>query len=136
MLILLTGMLFPLLVNAQNYTTVVSYGPHPENSIERQINRGIKSGQLTQDEVRHLRREYAQLNRMKEKAWRNGRMTHRERNRINQAQFEFDRLLDRYLHNHKYVKTRKGYDKNRRHNDDRWDDRDRNYYYGKKGHSH
>jgi hypothetical protein len=129
------SVLFVFTLSAQKYTyhRVVKYHG-PDRVITKKINKGIRSGELTKREVKDLRREYRQIEKMKRKAWRNGHLSRRERARINHAMYDFERLLDRYLHNHRDRYDR--YDRYDRHHRDRyrddWDwynDDDYDYYY-------
>ena len=57
------------------------------------IEQGIRSGQITPREARRLREQQARIERMEERARRDGVVTERERERIEIAQNELSRAI-------------------------------------------
>jgi hypothetical protein len=93
-------------LSAQQYRShYVNDNIHNKN-YEKQIRKGVKNGLLTGKELRKLRIELAEIDRLKMKALRNGRISHREHRRIDHALLDFEKKLDKYLFNshrtHKY----------------------------------
>lgn len=133
--ILLTAIMSMFLVfgiNAQSFTTYQVKYRGPDMRIDQKIKRGIRSGELTKREVKDLKHEYRKIEMMKRKAWRNGHLNRHEERRINHAMQDFNRLLDRYLHNRKDRKYRYDHQRDRYDNDWRWNDNDEYDYYHKK----
>jgi hypothetical protein len=127
------GLFFLNGLNAQVltfYTTNTYHGP--EKHISRKIKAGIRSGELTRGEVKDLKREYRKIERIKRDAWRNGHLNRHERKRIDRAMFEFDRLLHRYLHNHRDRYDRYDHDQRGKYGyNENWDwyNDEYDYYY-------
>ena len=117
-------------INAQRGIHTVVHYHGPEKKIEKKIKKGIRSGKLTKKEVKDLKRELRYIDKIKSRAWRDGHLNRWERKKINKASHDFDRLLNKYLHNHKHRKNR--------HYDDwyqddwRYNDNDYDYYYKNK----
>jgi hypothetical protein len=70
---------------------------------EERIERGVESGQLTKKEARRLERGQAKVDRLEDKASHDGRLTQRERDRIDTAQ---DRQSER-IHNQRKDEQRR-----------------------------
>ncbi|HRQ31294.1 MAG TPA: hypothetical protein PLU49_14525 [Saprospiraceae bacterium] len=89
------------------------------------VEKGIRSGELTDREVRKLRIEWNELEHLKRHAYHNGRISRREERRIWEEEKEFEKMLHVFLNNREREHYRK-YEK--RHHDDRYyrdGDRDR-----------
>ncbi len=76
---------------------------------EEQIRRGLASGQLTRGEYQVLMREQNQIARLEARAEADGRLTGWERNRIERAQDEAARNIERLVHNGNDRGARYGY---------------------------
>ncbi len=63
------------------------------------IHQGVKSGELTRHEARSLRAGQRHVNRMERRAKADGRVTARERARLNHAQNRQSRHIWRLKHN-------------------------------------
>jgi len=80
--------------------------PHAEQIGERQwrqqesIHRGILNGQLTHKEAKKLIKEQHQIQQMKEQAWRDRRLSHKERHRIDQRLDKAGHHIARLKNNH------------------------------------
>ena len=76
---------------------------------ERQIQRGIESGELTRGEARYLNREQARIDRMEDRFRADGRLDPRERQRLNQMQNQAGRDIYRLEHNNRTADGRQGH---------------------------
>lgn len=68
----------------------------------RRIHQGVHSGALTCNEARHLVREQHRIQHAKQFAWSDGRLTPRERVRLEKMQNRSSRHIYRLKHNHRY----------------------------------
>ena len=68
----------------------------------RRIHQGIHSGALTRNETRYLAREQHRIQHAKRHAWYDGRLTHRERVRLEKMQNRSSRHIYRLKHNYRY----------------------------------
>lgn len=69
---------------------------------QERIQRGILTGQLTRKEAVKLIREQRQIRYMREKAWRDHRLSHKERRRIIKRLDKADRHIARLKYNRHY----------------------------------
>ena len=72
-----------------------------ERQVKQQarIEQGVKSGELTKPEARHLRHDQRHIQRMKQRAKADGVVTPRERERITVAQNRESKKIHRKKHN-------------------------------------
>jgi len=63
------------------------------------IRQGVKSGELTPGEARHLRKGERHIRRMERRAKADGNVTPRERARLNRAENRESRRIHRLKHN-------------------------------------
>ncbi len=68
---------------------------------ERTIRQGIRSGELTPGEARYLNREQAHIDRAEDRMSADGRLSLRERQRLNQMQNQASRDIYRLENNHR-----------------------------------
>ncbi len=66
---------------------------------QRRIHQGIRSGELTRREIRRLERDQFKIQRFKRNAWSDGRLTPRERVRLEHGQNRASRHIYRLKHN-------------------------------------
>jgi|GEM_PF-4784059 hypothetical protein len=120
-------------VDAQHRSFNCADDSGPDIRIEKKIKKGIRSGDLTRKEVRHLENELAYIDKLKRKAWRNGRLNNREESKIRKHMYKFDRLLDEYLYNrHHRLNSRNSEKYDHRNGTSRDDEYD--FYYRNKKH--
>ena len=67
---------------------------------DARIRQGVRSGELTRGEARHLRAGERHIDRMERHAKADGHVTMRERGRITRAQNRESRRIWRMKHNH------------------------------------
>ena len=94
--VLLTMLATASVVNAQTKTPVIN---HREHRQERRINQGVRSGELSRNEARHLRGDERNINRDKRIAKADGRVTARERSHIRREENRTSRAIYRKKHN-------------------------------------
>ena len=68
---------------------------------QKRIHQGIRSGELTLCEIRRLEMEQHRIHRLKKRAWRDGRLTFRERLRLERRQDLANRHIYRLKHNNR-----------------------------------
>lgn len=71
-----------------------------QESQERRIEQGVRSGQLNRREAARLRAELREIRRMERRAAADGRITFRERERIEYAQDRLSRQINRERHDY------------------------------------
>jgi hypothetical protein len=69
---------------------------------DARIDRGIRSGELTRGEIRDLRRDQQELQRLTWRLRRDGRLSHQERRRLERAHDELSRRIYVLKHNDRY----------------------------------
>ncbi len=82
--------------NAQTRTPVID---RREMRQERRINQGVRSGELTRSEARHLRADERKLNRDKRLAKADGVVTRAERAHLRREENRISRAIYRDKHN-------------------------------------
>lgn len=82
--------------NAQTHTPVINHRQHNQ---ERRINQGVRSGELTRNETRHLRKDERGIRAEKRTAMAEGRMTPHERRHIRHQENRVSRKIYRDKHN-------------------------------------
>lgn len=98
-LLLTLSLLVVIGVNAQHHRSHYTSDRSSPRSIEKEIQKGINKGLLTKKEVRQLRADLHDIDRMKYKAMRNNRISKKEHRRIDHAIYEFELKLDKFLYN-------------------------------------
>ncbi len=80
----------------------VSFAGRPANRQVKQqerIHQGVKSGEVTKKEYRHLQKQQARIQRSKKQAWSDGKLTKKERVRLEHQQDKASRHIYRAKHN-------------------------------------
>src|ERR1700754_3303179 len=85
--------------SAQTRTPVIN---HREHRQERRINQGVRSGELTRNEARHLRNDERRISHEKYMAKANGRMTMGERRHLRHEENRTSRAIRRDKHNDRF----------------------------------
>jgi len=88
--------LFASIASAQTQTPGVDARQAEQH---QRIAQGVKSGELTKGEARNLRAGQRHVRRMKRRAKADGKVTPRERRRLNRAQNHQSRKIYRLKHN-------------------------------------
>jgi polyhydroxyalkanoate synthesis regulator phasin len=96
--------IFIMIVLVMGFTSSVRAGPISERveMAERRIERGIQSGSLTREEAHRLKREFFQIRREEESARSDGRLDHRERERLHSELDRLERHISHLKHNDSY----------------------------------
>jgi len=97
--VVIAALAFTSAAQAQTHTPVIN---HEQRKIERRINQGVRSGELTRTEARHLRRADMRLEREKRLAMADGKMTYAERRHIRRQERRLARAINRDEHNNKF----------------------------------
>jgi hypothetical protein len=84
------------MAQAQTHTPVIT---HREHRQERRINQGVRSGELTRNETRHLRGDERRIGREKRMAMAEGRMNRGERRHLRREENRTSRAIYRDKHN-------------------------------------
>ena len=84
------------IASAQTRTPVIN---HREHSQERRINQGVRSGELTRNEARHLRAMKEKYSSDKRMAKADGRVTAAERRHLRREENRTSRAIYRKKHN-------------------------------------
>ena len=111
-------------------TAVPAYAGHPHRNdeykdhlqqLERRIDRGVDSRELTRKEAKELNNEYRRIRRMAKEFREDGHLSRRERHRLDHELARLDDQINRYKHNNleRHRKPKYPYD-HERHDDDRW----------------
>ena len=77
--LLIAAVAFTSMAQAQDHTPVINHRQHRQ---ERRINQGVRSGELTRNETRHLRGDERRIGEQKRMAMADGRMNRGERRRL------------------------------------------------------
>ena len=87
-------------------TTQASAGVFQKRSKNQKlrIRHGIKTGQLTRGEARFLKQEQRRIHRIKRIYWSDGRLTYKERRRLEKLQNKASRHIYRFKHNHRQAR--------------------------------
>ncbi|MEO6850605.1 MAG: hypothetical protein ABI203_12155 [Mucilaginibacter sp.] len=94
--LLVAALAITSVAQAQTRTPVIN---HREHTQERRINQGVRSGQLTRNEARHLRTDERRINRDKRMAKADGRVTTSERRHLRREENRTSRAIYRDKHN-------------------------------------
>jgi hypothetical protein len=84
------------IANAQTRTPVINQRQHKQ---ERRINQGVRSGELTRAEARHLRADERKISRDKRMAKADGHVTNAERRHLRREENRTSRSIYRKKHN-------------------------------------
>jgi len=84
------------IANAQTRTPVIN---HREHRQERRINQGVRSGELTHNEARHLRSDERKIRNDKRMAKADGKVTTGERRHLRREENRTSRAIYRKKHN-------------------------------------
>lgn len=96
--LLMAAMAVTSIANAQTHTPVINYRQHNQ---ERRINKGVRSGELTRNETRHLRNNEQKIRAEKRTAMADGRMNRYERRHIRRQQSRLSNKIYRDKHNNR-----------------------------------
>jgi hypothetical protein len=94
--LLVAALAITSIAQAQTRTPVINQRHHNQ---ERRINQGVRSGQLTRNEARHLRTREARINHDKRMAKADGHVTVAERRHLRREQNRTSRAIYRKKHN-------------------------------------
>jgi Ni/Co efflux regulator RcnB len=86
------------IANAQTRTPVINARQHNQ---ERRINQGVRSGQLTRNETRHLRNDERRIRSEKQAYKASGRVTAAERTHLRHQENRTSRAIYRDKHNNR-----------------------------------
>jgi hypothetical protein len=94
--LLIAALAFTSIANAQTRTPVIT---HREHTQERRINQGVRSGELTHNEARHLRTDERHIRDQKLRDRANGRTSYAERRQLRHEENRTSRAIYRDKHN-------------------------------------
>ena len=93
--LLVAALAITSIAQAQTRTPVINQRHHNQ---ERRINQGVRSGQLTRNEARHLRTREARINHDKRMAKADGHVTVAERRHLRREENPISRSISRERH--------------------------------------
>jgi len=96
--LLIAALAVTSVAQAQAQTPVINHRQHNQ---ERRINQGVRSGELTRNETRHLRNGERRIRSEKRTAMAEGRMGPRERSHIRHQENRMSRRIYRDKHNNR-----------------------------------
>jgi hypothetical protein len=96
--LLVAALAITSLANAQDKTPVVNARQHNQ---EHRINNGVKSGELTRNETRHVRNDERRIRSEKRIAKASGHVTHKQRTMLRHQENRTSRTIYRDKHNNK-----------------------------------
>ena len=94
--ILIAALAFTSIAEAQTHTPVITQRQHNQ---DRRIRRGVRSGQLTRNEARHLRADERHISAEKRMAKANGHVSRAERQHLRREENRTNRAIRRDKHN-------------------------------------
>jgi hypothetical protein len=94
--LLVAALAITSVAQAQTQTPVINHRQHTQ---ERRINQGVRSGELTRNETRHLRTDERNISRDKRMAKADGHVSHAERRHLRRAENRTSRAIYRDKHN-------------------------------------
>jgi hypothetical protein len=94
--LLVAALTITSMAQAQTHTPVINHRQHRQ---ERRINQGVRSGELTRNETRHLRSDERRIGRQKRIAMDEGRMNRAERRHLRREESRTSRAIYREKHN-------------------------------------
>jgi len=96
--LLIAALAVTSIAQAQTRTPVIN---HREHRQERRIHRGVRSGELTRSEARHLRRDENRISRDRRMAKADGHVTRAERRHLRREENRTSRAIYRNKHNNR-----------------------------------
>jgi hypothetical protein len=96
--LLIAALAVTSIAQAQTRTPVINHRQHTQ---EKRINRGVRSGQLTHNEARHLRGDENRISRDKRMAKADGHVTRAERKNLRHQENRTSRAIYRDKHNNR-----------------------------------
>jgi hypothetical protein len=94
--LLVAALAITSMAQAQERTPVINHRQHRQ---ERRINQGVRSGELTRNETRHLRGDERRISEQKHMAKAEGRMNYAERAHLRREENRTSRAIYRDKHN-------------------------------------
>ncbi len=94
--LLIAALAVTSIAQAQTHTPVIN---HREHRQDRRINQGVRSGELTHNEARHLRGDENRISRNKRIARADGHVTRAERSHLRREENRTSRAIYRDKHN-------------------------------------
>jgi hypothetical protein len=94
--VLVAALAITSIASAQTRTPVIN---HREHRQERRINQGVRSGELTRNEARHLRNDERRIRDDKRMAKADGHVTRGERRHLRHEENRTSRAIYRDKHN-------------------------------------
>jgi hypothetical protein len=94
--LLIAALAFTSIAEAQTRTPVINQRQRNQNS---RINHGVRSGELTRNETRHLRTDERHISRDKRMAKANGHVSRAERQHLRRDENRTSRAIYRDKHN-------------------------------------
>jgi hypothetical protein len=94
--LLVAALAITSIANAQDRTPVINARQHNQ---ERRINNGVRSGELTRNETRHVRNDERRIKAQKRIARADGNVSHNERRAIRHDENRTSRAIYRDKHN-------------------------------------
>ena len=94
--LLIAALAFTSMAQAQDRTPVINHRLHNQN---RRINQGVRSGELTRNETRHLRGDERRIGEQKRMAMADGRMNRGERRHLRREENRTSHAIYRDKHN-------------------------------------
>jgi hypothetical protein len=96
--LLIAALAVTSIAQAQTHTPVITHRQHNQ---DKRINRGVRSGELTRNEARHLRTDENRISRDKRMAKADGRITRAERTHLRREENRTSRAIYRDKHNNR-----------------------------------
>lgn len=96
--LLIAALAFTSIAEAQTHTPVIT---QRQQNQRHRINQGVRSGELTRNEARHLRSDERAISRDKRMAKANGRVTRSERRHLRRDENRTSRAIRRDKHNYR-----------------------------------
>jgi hypothetical protein len=94
--LLIAALAFTSVAEAQTRTPVINQRQHNQ---KRRINQGVRSGELTRNEARHLRADERHISRDKRMARANGHVSRTQRQHLRREENRTSRAIYRDKHN-------------------------------------
>jgi hypothetical protein len=94
--LLVAALAITSIAQAQTRTPVITHRQHNQ---DRRINNGVRSGELTRNETRHVRNDERRISADKRMARSDGHVTAGERNRLRHEENHTSRAIYRDKHN-------------------------------------
>ena len=94
--LLVAALVITSMAQAQTHTPVIN---HRQRRQERRINQGVRNGELTRNEARHLRGGERRIGEQRRMAMADGRMNRGERRHLRREENRTSRAIYRDKHN-------------------------------------